>query len=41
MVGYLSEVADAEEGLQYTVHITCGALILDPNISRLFLRVVT
>jgi len=37
MVGYFSEVADAEEGLQYTVHISCSTLILDPNISRLFL----
>jgi len=34
---YLSEVVGAEERLQQGVHVTCGALVFQPNVARFLL----
>jgi len=34
---YLSEVVGAEERLQQGVHVTCGALVFQPDIARFLL----
>jgi len=37
MTRYLSEAVDVEEGLEFGVHESGGALVFQPDVSRLLL----